>query len=246
MARHLRRMIIRPLRARFLTLVALLALLPPRTSGAAPEPAGVPYGTGFFISTSGLLVTAGHVVQRCRRVLAQTASGTELEVSTVRVDTASDVAVLQARGSRPQSALTLRRDPRPQLGEEVRLLGYPFLDALAGAPTFDSGIVSGLTGIEGDPNNFRISVPLEGGFSGAAVVDRSGLVMGLARGFAARSRPNEGLQPANINLAVSGTRLIDLLRSNPAIHMVATAPALSLPQAADLLTRASVLVRCVS
>ena len=235
-----------PARFLFLTLVALLALLPPRVVGAAPEPAGVPYGTGFFISSGGLLVTAGHVVQRCRRVLAQTASGTELETQTVRLDTANDLAVLQARGTRSQSSLTLRRDPRPQLGEEVRLLGYPFLDALAGSPTFDSGIVSGLSGIEGDSDNFRISVPLEGGFSGAAVVDRSGLVMGLARGFAARSRPNEGLQPANINLAVSGTRLNELVRSNPAVRIAATAPPLTLPQAADLLTRASVLVRCVS
>ena len=79
------------------------------------------------------------------------------------------------------------------------------------------GEISSLSGIQDDPRNFQISLPVQPGNSGSALVDERGNVVGVvsAKLNAASALAASGQLPENVNYAVKSSLLLSFLESVP-------------------------------
>ena len=168
------------------------------------------YGTGFFVSAEGHIVTSLHVVESCSAVRAE---GLGLAREVLR-DDASDLVLLKARAA-PPAVATFRRWPDARQGESVYVFGYPLRRILASEPIITQGMINALAGVGDDPRQIQISAEVQPGNSGGPVLDRSGLVVGVV---AARMRDDLvmqglGIIPQNINFALKLSYVSRLLQS---------------------------------
>ncbi len=154
-------------------------------------------GTGFFVSTDGLVVTNYHVIDAAHRIEAVPAEGPSYTVSgLVARDEVNDLALLRtdAGSSRP---LPLAAGTVPEPGEEVVVLGGPL--GLAGS--LSEGIVAAIrdpTEIErrksGRSPLLQITAAISPGSSGSPVMKLDGEVIGVA--------VSQVLNGQNLNFAV--------------------------------------------
>jgi serine protease Do len=135
-------------------------------------------GSGFFISSGGLLLTAYHVVDGARVIRVRTVSNVVFPAKVVGFDNAADVALLQiaTRGTVPFLKLAPRT---PRVGEAVLAVGNSkgdflqprrgrllALGARAGNATFPQ-------------NTLEMSAPLAPGDSGGPIIDSAGQAIGV-------------------------------------------------------------------
>ena len=85
------------------------------------------------------------------------------------------------------------------------------------APKFARGEVASLSGAGDDARYFQISVPVQPGNSGGALVDERGNVVGVvsAKLNAAAALSASGSLPENVNYAVKSGYLLSFLESVP-------------------------------
>ena len=194
--------------------------LPPPNGSSQPRPepsaaAQVSFGTGFFISKSGAIVTAAHVVAKAKRMQARLPDGSTVLLQLLRVDEKLDLALLQAviAGSPEPSILPIGSSRSLQLGQSVMTIGFPNPEVQGLAPKFTQGTISALSGFNDSPNTLQISVPVQPGNSGGALVDMSGCVVGVVVGRlnAVTMARETGALSENVNYAVKGTHLLAFL-----------------------------------
>jgi S1-C subfamily serine protease len=131
-------------------------------------------GTGFYIGSSGWLLTNQHVIGQARAVRVRLPTGRELLAEVVRVDAARDIALLktEAPGVRPMPL----RMGEPGIGEDVYALGSPLGDAFN--TTLTRGILSGVRKVR-DLDFLQSDVAILPGSSGGPLLDKSGQVIGI-------------------------------------------------------------------
>ncbi len=131
-------------------------------------------GTGFYIGSSGWLLTNHHVIGDAGLVRVRLPGGRELVAEVVRLDAARDIALLKTEppGVRP---LPLRMG-QPGIGEDVYALGSPLGDAFN--TTLTRGILSGVRSVR-DLDFLQSDVAILPGSSGGPLLDRSGQVIGI-------------------------------------------------------------------
>ena len=132
--------------------------------------------TGFFVTYDGHLLTSHHVIAGAKRIEARTGSG-NFEARVVKADPSNDLALLQIKTRSMPLHLDIRR--AVQLGEEVFTIGFPNTRAQGAEPKFTDGKVSSLFGTQDDPRYYQVSVPVQPGNSGGALVNDSGLAIGM-------------------------------------------------------------------
>jgi len=168
-------------------------------------------GTGFFITDDGYLLTCFHVVTNATRIQVGTKQGV-LPAELVQTDEANDVALLKVEGT--FAALPLAATNNSNLGAAVFTVGFPNPGVQGLQPKLTRGEISSLAGVQDDPREYQISVPVQPGNSGGAVVDEYGNVVGIVasklRGSVAELEAN-GIVPENVNYAVKSSRARDLL-----------------------------------
>ncbi|MBX3387726.1 MAG: SEL1-like repeat protein [Phycisphaeraceae bacterium] len=172
------------------------------------------FGSGFFVTTDGYFVTNHHVVDQATRIRIITPKGT-YSARVVRTDPANDLALLKAEGR--FSALHVRGSTGLRSAERVSTVGFPNPDLQGQAPKYSSGEIAALTGPGDDPRFFQISVPVQPGNSGGPLVDSSGSVVGVIVGKldAVKTLRITGQIPENVNYAIKGNLLVNLLESVP-------------------------------
>ena len=96
-------------------------------------------------------------------------------------------------------------------------MGFPNPALQGTSPKLTKGEISSLAGIQDDPRYFQISVPIQPGNSGGALVDAAGNVIGLVTSkLSARAAlATSGMLPENVNYAIKSTYLLGLLESLP-------------------------------
>lgn len=132
-------------------------------------------GTGFVISTSGLIVTNFHVVRGSTSLQTELSSGEIFDnIFYVTSDPRRDIVILRifAEGLKP---LVLGSDAEAEIGERVYVMGNP----LGQTNTFSDGIVSAKRTIEG-VSLLQITAPISPGSSGGPVMNSRGEVIGIA------------------------------------------------------------------
>ncbi len=171
-------------------------------------------GTGFFITDDGYLITVAHVVRNREHMRVVAAEG-EVNAKLVIADAANDVALLKAEGK--FSALPIAPSRSMALGSTVATVGFPNIGVQGVAPKLAKGEIAALTGAMDDPRFFQISVPVQPGNSGGALVDERGNVVGVVAGkLVARARfVADGPAPENVAYALKSSFILGLLESVP-------------------------------
>jgi len=167
-------------------------------------------GTGFFITTDGYLLTCYHVVTNATRIVVGTRRGV-FPAQMVQFDEANDIALLKVEGIFP--ALPLADSNRVQLGESVFTVGFPNPGIQGMQVKVTRGEISSLAGVQDNPGQYQISVPVQPGNSGGAVVDEYGNVTGIvvARLSDQAALATSGMLAQEVNYAIKGSCITALL-----------------------------------
>ena len=184
----------------------------PRSGSAIQQAAG----TAFFVTEDGYLVTSFHVVADAARIIVRTAKG-PLTAKLISADKVNDVALLKVDGT--FTALPLAASRAATLGQTVFTIGFPNPDLQGLAPKLTKGEISSLTGVQDDPREFQISVPVQPGNSGGPLVNQYGNVEGIVKARLAdiATLKSTGSLPQNVNYAVKSSVLSVLLESLPGV-----------------------------
>jgi uncharacterized protein len=173
-------------------------------------------GTGFFITDNGYLISNYHVVKDAATVRLVTGAGT-IAAKVVQVDAANDLALLKVVGKFTPLPVAASRGVK--LGGTVATVGFPNIGLQGFSPKLAKGEIAALSGAADDPRYFQISVPVQPGNSGGALVDEHGNVVGVvsAKLDASAALAASGALPENVNYAVKSSFLLSFLESVPAV-----------------------------
>ena len=181
------------------------------------EPAGMSFGTAFFVGPEGFALTAFHVVNGATRIGCRTGDGAVHEAALARMSQANDLALLRV-DIRPAHFLGFA--PRGSLrpGERVFTIGYGAPNYLGiSEPRFSEGAVSALSGLQADNAYVQITVPIQPGNSGGPLVNEAGQVVGIIDSTAGVEdfAQAEGALPQSVNWAIKADYATPLLPPQP-------------------------------
>jgi TPR repeat protein len=181
---------------------------------SAPVPPFQHSGTGFFVSDTGWMLTAAHVVDGADEVVVEQ-GGVQLPARVVQRDAANDVALLKAEGAFKALELGSTQDIHP--GDDVFTVGFPNVEIQGKEPKVNKGSIAALTGFQDDPRLLQVSVPIGPGNSGAPLLNSKGEVVGMLV-----SKLNEvatfeatGSLPQSVNYALKVDYLAPMLATVP-------------------------------
>lgn len=148
--------------------------IPDRAATPAIEHA---YGTAFFVTSDGYMLTNHHVVEGADKITVTLNDRTELDATLIGSDERSDVAVLKVEGSH-FPALPIGDSNRLRVGEPVLAIGSPF--------GFDYSASAGIVSAKFRSFSRETSVPfiqsdvaLNPGNSGGPLFNQRGEVIGI-------------------------------------------------------------------
>jgi S1-C subfamily serine protease len=195
--------------------------------GGAEQPGVIPsilasgkygaMGSGFHVSTDGWIITNQHVVESASSVDIRDAWGEVHAARVVKTDQTADLALLKTSAT-SKEWLSLSQG-EASLGTHVFTIGYPRPSLQGIEPKFTDGSISSLKGLRDDAGTYQISVPLQPGNSGGALVHlESGWVVGVVVSVL------PGPQSQNVNYAVKSKLVRALLEAVPEARSVLASP----------------------
>lgn len=163
-------------------------------------------GTVFVVSKAGHAVTNHHVVQGCTELRVEGRDGI---AKLVTDDKVNDLALLQIPGQITATAPIAKEPQKIRQGEEVVVFGFPLNFVLSSGGNLTPGLISALTGLGNNTNQFQITAPIQPGSSGSPLLNKKGEVVGavvmkLSDKEMAKATGSIG---QNVNFAVSGQTL---------------------------------------
>jgi S1-C subfamily serine protease len=173
-------------------------------------------GTVSFNLEDGFLVTKKHGVRDGTQVRLVTSAGL-ISAKVVKVDAANDLALLKAEGC--FATLPVAASRAVKLGGTVATVGFPNIGLQGFAPKLVKGEIASLSGAGDVARYFQISVQVQPGNSGGALVDERGNVVGVvsAKLSARAALATSGSLPENVNYAVKSSFLLGFLESVPEV-----------------------------
>lgn len=140
-------------------------------------------GSGFIISSDGLVMTNAHVVEGADEVLVTLTDKRELKAKVLGADKASDIAVLKV-DAKSLPAVKIGDINRLKVGEWVMAIGSPF----GLENTVTAGIVSAKQRDTGDfLPHIQTDVAINPGNSGGPLINMRGEVIGVNSQIYSRS-----------------------------------------------------------
>ncbi len=175
-------------------------------------------GSGFFISSDGVVVTNAHVVRGESTATVTMASGKSSESTHIYVDEARDLALIKV-AIRDNEFLKLSASA-PALGSDVIAIGTPGAHDVTGTLMLPNSITKGIvSGVREFPENTTASVEgraglwiqtdatINHGNSGGPLLNRAGEVVGInTLAFTATGTPG-------LNFALASTELSKMMRN---------------------------------
>jgi S1-C subfamily serine protease len=189
-------------------------------------------GSGFFITDDGYLISNYHVVKGATKIRLATSART-VDAKVIRVDAANDLALLKVANEEGRMKIEETFKPLPilpsrsaHLGGTVATIDFPDPLLQGFSPKLAKGEIASLSGASDDPRYFQISVPVQPGNSGGALVDDRGNVIGIvsAKLDASVALAASGALPENVNYAVKSSLLLSFLESVPDVSAKLKAP----------------------
>jgi len=198
-------------------------------------------GTGFIITRDGYILTCHHVIKDANQIKI-TVGENRYSAKLVRDDPNNDLALLKINGSFPALAFSQKRSAK--MGQEVFTIGYPNPSLQGINAKFTKGTINSLTGFQDDLRLYQISVPVQPGNSGGALVDENGNILGvIVAMLSAKATFNiSGSLPQNVNYAVKSTYAQAMLDTMPEIGDKLLDPSRSKAYAIDRVKKSTVMV----
>lgn len=160
-------------------------------------------GSGFIISSDGLILTNAHVVREAKEVSIKLSDRREFKAQVLGADTATDIAVLRVT-AKNLPVVRLGDSRQLQVGDPVLAIGSPF----GFEQTATQGIVSALgRSLPGDTSVpfIQTDAAVNPGNSGGPLFDGSGAVVGINAQIYSQSGGYQGLSfaiPIHVALKV--------------------------------------------
>ncbi len=170
-------------------------------------------GSGFVISNSGHIITNNHVIEGCSEVEIRN-EGAMLTARVLAFDPLNDLAILKAEFT-PKNSLSIS-NTNPELLEDIYVAGFPFGDNVSTSLKVTRGIVSSLTGLGNNFSNMQIDAALQPGNSGGPIVNKNGLVVGVAvaKLDALSVLEESGSIPENTNFGIKSNVVLNFIEAN--------------------------------
>lgn len=162
-------------------------------------------GTGFAITSSGLIATNYHVVNGADSVYVQNAAGKSFKAKVLYTEPENDIAILKIVDTSFRNLSPIPytfRKSESDLAESVYTYGYP-----QDSPVYDDGKLTSANGLNGDSLDYQISIPINPGNSGGPLMDSKGNVIGVVQ---AKQTQLEG-----VHFAVKSSYLINAIQNIP-------------------------------
>ncbi|HTD99642.1 MAG TPA: serine protease [Mucilaginibacter sp.] len=163
-------------------------------------------GTGFAITSGGLIATNYHVISDADSVYVQNASGKSFKAKVLYYEAKNDIAILKITDTSFKGLgaipYTLKRS-ESDLAENVYTYGYP-----QDSPVYGDGRVTSSNGLNGDSIDYQISVPINPGNSGGPLLDGKGNIVGIVK---AKQTQLEG-----VHFAIKSSVLLNAIENIPA------------------------------
>ena len=142
-------------------------------------------GTGFCVSSDGIIVTNHHVIEGAKKISVRGVNSNFNRTYNARllvVDKNNDLALIQIddNGFRLSENIpfTIKTAPA-SVGESIFVLGYPLRSTMGDEIKLTNGIISARTGYQGDITTYQISAPVQPGNSDGPVFDSQGYLVGV-------------------------------------------------------------------
>jgi hypothetical protein len=135
-------------------------------------------GTGFFISSSGHVVTSYHLVKDAKVIVVGRTDAEAAPAKVFAVVKDHDLVILKV-DKRNHECLPVASSFDVKLGATVATVGFPNVAIQGVSPKLAKGEVSSLAGFDDDPRLFQVNVPIQPGNGGGALVDARGNVVGI-------------------------------------------------------------------
>lgn len=142
-------------------------------------------GTGFAISSNGIIVTNYHVIEGAKTIKIRGVNSDFNKTYKAKVlvsDKNNDLALIQIDDYSFTSISTIPYTLKTKLanvGESIFALGYPLRAAMGDEIKLTNGIISSKTGFQGDITSYQVSAPVQPGNSGGPLFDSNGNVIGI-------------------------------------------------------------------
>ncbi|MBE0662822.1 MAG: trypsin-like peptidase domain-containing protein [Bacteroidales bacterium] len=192
-------------------------------------------GTGFGISSNGIIVTNFHVIDGAKNIKVRGVNSdynTTYNAKVIVSDKNNDLALIQIDDYGFTTLGTIPFTIKTGLsgvGENIFVLGYPLRATMGDEIKLTNGIVSSRTGFQGDITSYQISAPVQAGNSGGPLFDNLGNLIGII------NAKHGGAENASYAVKSSYlTNLIDLLPSPPKLQTVNSLSGKTLTQQVEL------------
>lgn len=170
-------------------------------------------GSGFVVGQKGLIITAWHVIEGADKIVVEY-QGQLYPAECLTGDKGLDIAVLQVKHEF-SSCLKMVSSESAAVSEKVFTVGFPNIGIQGAEPKYTEGVISAKSGVGGLMKYFQISVPIQPGNSGGALVNTKGEVVGMVT-----AKLNElytlgktGSIPQNVNYALKSSFILPYLEN---------------------------------
>jgi S1-C subfamily serine protease len=175
-------------------------------------------GSGFFITTGGVIATNAHVVEGASNIqitISNEIGSFTYKIKVLLVDSKNDVALLQIDDEKFKGLTSIPYGivENSDVGSKVFTIGYPLNDVMGSNYKVTDGIISSKSGIADDVRYYQISVPLQPGNSGGPLFNKEGNVIGITS--ARLNGQSIGTQIENVNYAIKSSYLLNLYNMLP-------------------------------
>jgi S1-C subfamily serine protease len=193
-------------------------------------------GSGFFITSSGYIISNNHVIDGCRKVTL-TNNGQEMSANVIATDSKNDLAILKSN-VRPSRFYKLSQDDAKLL-DDVIIAGYPLGKRVSAAIKTSKGSITSLAGYGDNYSNFQTDAALNQGNSGGPIMDNSGNVVGVA---VANYGKQAGVE--SFNFGIKSSTVKAFIESNDIRYSKGSKSNLSNEQLSSLITNATIYLEC--
>lgn len=182
-------------------------------------------GTGFYINSSGQIVTAQHVVRDC--LMLEVQSKGDRQVAFVSAESKIlDLAVLDTDLDTASTASLPAVERSSILGLPVFTTGFPLAGILSENPSLTIGNISSAGGLKGAKGQFQFTAPIQPGNSGGAIVDYSGNLVGVVTSSLNQRMmlSNTGTVSQNVNFGLDVKMLKKFLNKENVLYVTKNTP----------------------
>ena len=202
-----------------------IKMFPPLTSDNSKPQESIVSGSGFYITTDGVIGTNAHLIENANKivVLISNEIGTfEYLAKVILSDKNNDVAILKITDPsfKGLSNIPYTLTENAEVGEKVFTIGYPLNDIMGSNFKVTDGIISSKTGIADDIRYYQITVPLQPGNSGGPLFNKGGNIIGITS--AKLNSQAIGTEIQNVNYAIKIAYLINLFKMLPGSQKINT------------------------